>query len=251
MEQQVTACGTLNESIIRSHHSKPSPALEASTPKHDCTYKRSTRTEPLSLEPLVESAVSTVHQVYGFHESTKRKWAICPSLARPRENMPHGDFSLLINCSLLTENGSMSIFAQQDPTADPLCVFGVRTGYSPQIGIFVSQLNWMRRVVLSRLQSLSIDDLDWLPNPDGNSIGALLIHLASTEIYYGLNTFDALQWGRYPYEIRKKWGVAMALGETARVRHRGFHLQYYLSHLADARTPCRNSASGMTNGSWR
>jgi len=91
----------------------------------------------------------------------------------------------------------MSIFAQHDPTADPLCVFGVRSGYSPQIGIFVSQLNWMRRVVLSRLQSLSIDDLGWLPNPDGNSIGALLIHLASTEIYYGLNTFDALQWGRY------------------------------------------------------
>ena len=129
----------------------------------------------------------------------------------------------------------MSIFAQQDPTADPLCVFGVRSGYSPQIGIFASQLNWMRRVVLSRLQNLSIDDLDWLPNPDGNSIGALLIHLAATEIYYGLNTFDALQWGRYPYEIRKKWGVAMALGETARVRYRGFNLQYYLSLLADAR----------------
>jgi hypothetical protein len=26
---------------------------------------------------------------------------------------------LLINYSLLTENGSMSIFAQQDPTSDP------------------------------------------------------------------------------------------------------------------------------------
>ena len=129
----------------------------------------------------------------------------------------------------------MSIFAQQNTAADPLCVFGVRSGYSPQIGIFVSQLNWMRRGVLSRLQSLSIEDLDWLPNPDGNSIGALLIHLAATEIYYGLNTFDARQWGRYPYEIRKKWGVAMALGETARVRYRGFDLQYYLSHLADAR----------------
>lgn len=136
---------------------------------------------------------------------------------------------------MLTENGSMSIFAQQDPTADPLCVFGVRSGYSPQIGIFVSQLNWMRGVVLSRLQSLSIEDIDWLPNPDGNSIGALLIHLAATEIYYGLNTFDALPWGRYPYEIRKKWAVAMALGETARVRYRDFDLQHYLSHLADAR----------------
>ena len=133
------------------------------------------------------------------------------------------------------KNGSMSIFAQQDPTADPLCVFGVRSGYSPQIGIFVSQLNWMRSVVLSRLQDLSVEDLDWLPHPDANSIGALLIHLAATEVYYGLNTFDGLPWGRYPYEIRKKWGVAISLGETARVRYMGFDLQYYTSLLADVR----------------
>jgi len=129
----------------------------------------------------------------------------------------------------------MSIFAQQDPTAEPLCVFGLRDGYSPQIGIFVSQLNWMRRKVLSRLQNLSIEDLDWLPHPDANSIGALLLHLTATEVYYGLNTFDSLPWGRFPEEARMKWGVAMGLGETARVRFKGHDLQYYLSHLQDAR----------------
>jgi methyltransferase (TIGR00027 family) len=129
----------------------------------------------------------------------------------------------------------MTIFALQDPAADPLCIFGSRSGYSPQIGMFVSQLNWMRQVVISRLENLSIGDLDWLPRPDGNSIGALLIHLAATETYYALNTFDALPWGRYPYEIRKKWGAAKGLGETARVRYRGFDLPYYLSHLTDAR----------------
>lgn len=135
----------------------------------------------------------------------------------------------------MRENGFMNIFAQQNPTADPLCVFGARDGFSPQIGMFVSQLNWMRRVVLSRLENLSIEDLDWLPYPDANSIGALLIHLTAAEVYYGLNTFDALPWGSYPYEIRKKWGAAMGLGETARVRFKGHDLQYYLSHLADAR----------------
>ena len=129
----------------------------------------------------------------------------------------------------------MNIFAQQNPTAEPLCVFGARDGFSPQIGMFVSQLNWMRRVVLSRLENLSIEDLDWLPYPDANSIGALLIHLTAAEVYYGLNTFDALPWGSYPYEIRKKWGAAMGLGETARIRFKGHELQYYLSHLADAR----------------
>jgi methyltransferase (TIGR00027 family) len=129
----------------------------------------------------------------------------------------------------------MSIFAQQDQTAEPLCVFGPRNGYSPQIGVFVSQLNWMRKVVLSRLQNLSVEELDWLPNPDANSIGALLIHLAASEVYYGLNTFDSVPWGRFSYDIRKKWGVAINLGQTARVRYKGFDLAYYLSHLADAR----------------
>ena len=129
----------------------------------------------------------------------------------------------------------MSIFAQQDQTAEPLCVFGPRNGYSPQIGVFVSQLNWMRKVVLSRLQNLSVEELDWLPHPDANSIGALLIHLAASEVYYGLNTFDSVPWGRFSYDIRKKWGVAINLGQTARVRYKGFDLAYYLSHLADAR----------------
>jgi DinB superfamily len=92
----------------------------------------------------------------------------------------------------------MSIFAQQDQTAEPLCVFGPRNGYSPQIGVFVSQLNWMRKKVLSRLQNLSVEELDWLPHPDANSIGALLIHLAASEVYYGLNTFSGVPWGRFP-----------------------------------------------------
>jgi hypothetical protein len=107
----------------------------------------------------------------------------------------------------------MSIFAQQDQTAEPLCVFGPRNGYSPQIGVFVSQLNWMRKVVLSRLQNLSVEELDWLPHPDANAIGALLMHLAA-EVYYGLHTFDGVPWGHFSYDIRKKWGVAINLGKT-------------------------------------
>jgi methyltransferase (TIGR00027 family) len=50
-----------------------------------------------------------------------------------------------------------------------------------------------------------------------------------------LNTFSGVPWGRFYYDIRKKWGVAINLGQTARVRYKGFDLDYYLSHLADAR----------------
>jgi len=129
----------------------------------------------------------------------------------------------------------MSIFAQQDPTAEPLSVFGPRKGYTPQIGFLVSQLNWMRRAVLARLQNLSVEDLDWLPSPGANSIGALLMHLAAADAYYGLNTFKGIPWGRFPYDMRKMWGPAINLGETARLRYRGFSLDFYLSHLAEVR----------------
>lgn len=62
-----------------------------------------------------------------------------------------------------------------------------------------------------------------------------MMHLAAADVYYGLNTFDGVPWGRFSYEARKKSGVAIKLGETARVRYKGFDLQYYLSHLFETR----------------
>ena len=76
-------------------------------------------------------------------------------------------------------------FPHLDAGTESLSVFGPRSGYSTQIGFLVSQLNWMRNVVLSRLQNLSVEELDWLPQSDANSIGALLMHLAAADVYYG------------------------------------------------------------------
>ncbi len=121
------------------------------------------------------------------------------------------------------------------PTPETLCVFGPREGYSPQIGIFVSQLNWMRRVVVSRLKDLSQQDLDWLTDPGANSIGALLLHLAATEVYYGLNTFDGLPWATYSPEIKQHWGPAMKLGTLGRDRIKGNDLPFYLASLKETR----------------
>jgi methyltransferase (TIGR00027 family) len=131
--------------------------------------------------------------------------------------------------------GDMTASAPQGNATESLCVFGAREGYTPQIGIFVSQLNWMRRVLLLQLQNLSPEDLDWLPHPKANSIGALLLHLAATDVYYRLNTFDSLPWGHYPDAERIKWGTAMALGETARSRIQGHDLSFYLAQLAETR----------------
>ena len=134
----------------------------------------------------------------------------------------------------------MTLSTQQATPAESSCVFGPRDGFSPQIGIFVSQLNWMRNQVLARLHDLSTQDLDWLPYPEANAIGALLLHLAGAETYYGLNTFDSLPWGLFPEDVRTKWAPAMALGDIARVCIQGHDLEYYLSHLAESRQKTLN-----------
>jgi uncharacterized damage-inducible protein DinB len=116
-----------------------------------------------------------------------------------------------------------------------LSVFGLRAGYSPQISILVSQLDWMRRVVLTRLHNLTQEDLDWLPGPDGNTIGALLLHLAATETYYQIHTFEGLPWADTSQDIKKRWGPAMKLGDLGRRFVKGQDVPFYLSALEEVR----------------
>jgi uncharacterized damage-inducible protein DinB len=116
-----------------------------------------------------------------------------------------------------------------------LSVFGPRAGYSPQISILVSQLDWMRRCVLMRLHNLTREDLDYLPSPDGNTIGALLLHLAASETYYQIHTFDGLPWADTSQEIKKRWGPAMKLGDLGRRLVKDHDLQFYLGALEEVR----------------
>ena len=44
--------------------------------------------------------------------------------------------------------------------------------------------------------------LDWLPTPEGNTIGALLLHLAAVETYYQFHTFNGLP-GQRPHPKRR------------------------------------------------
>ena len=132
----------------------------------------------------------------------------------------------------------MSASASTGSATSPLAglsVFGARAGYSPQIGILVSQLDWMRAVVLTRMKHLSQRELDWLPSPDGNTIGALLLHLAATETYYQFNTFDGLLWPTTSPETKKRFGPAMKLGDLGRRVVRGHDLTFYLDTLAEVR----------------
>ena len=147
----------------------------------------------------------------------------------------------LTNSALLTTGlTGLPLFAAASPgmsmpEEENINVFGPRKGYSPQISILVSMLDWMRMIVEYSIRQLNIRELDYLHDENSNSIGALLMHLAATETYYQLNTFEGLAWGSWNNEISKKWDVAMNLGEPARKRIKNHELTYYLDVLKETR----------------
>jgi DinB superfamily len=103
------------------------------------------------------------------------------------------------------------------------------------MSVLVSQLDWMRRCVLMRLHTLKGEDLDWLPSPDGNTIGALLLHLAAVETYYQFHTFDGLPWPTTSPETKRHFGPAMKLGDLGRRLVKGHELPFYLDALREVR----------------
>jgi uncharacterized damage-inducible protein DinB len=132
---------------------------------------------------------------------------------------------------------TMPLPLSAEADAPNLNILGPRPGYSPQIGTFVSQLTWMREAngVLSATKGLTQADLDYLFDKNANTIGALMLHLAATETYYGMNTFGGMKWGSWSDDIKKKWDAAMDLGDAGRASIKGHDRDYYVNILHDVR----------------
>jgi len=98
-------------------------------------------------------------------------------------------------------------------------------GYSPQIGTTVAMLEDLKRRVTNSVINLTDEETDFLLDEDANRIGAMILHLAATEKYYQVYTFE----GRgYNAEEEKTWGAAMNLGDRGRDELVGKPISYYL-----------------------
>jgi hypothetical protein len=111
-------------------------------------------------------------------------------------------------------------------------IVGPREGFSPQVGTLLSMMNWMRMVVLMSVKDMTQSDLDYLHDANSNSIGAMLLHLASTERYYQMNTFE---WKDLKGDGKINWDAASDLGDKGRKEIKGNNLDYYLNILAETR----------------
>ena len=138
-------------------------------------------------------------------------------------------FSPLCGALLLPETGRAD-----DSNLD---ILGPRPGYTPQVGVFVSMLTWMREAngVISATKGLTMADLDYLVDAKANSIGALMLHLAATETYYQLNTFEGKEWDSWSDSVKQQWDAAMNLGDAGRKAIKGHDRDYYLHILQETR----------------
>lgn len=121
------------------------------------------------------------------------------------------------------------------PASDNMYLIGPQEGYSPQIGTLLSTMTMMRAWVVRQVKDLTQKQLDFQIDDKSNSIGAMLLHLAATEKYYQLNTFNEMKWGSWNKEISKEWDVPMNLGEKGRELIKGYDIDYYLAKLAEVR----------------
>jgi len=156
----------------------------------------------------------------------------------PFECLPsRRDFLLKTGAAIATSISGLALFPERASAQDDArdWTVGPRSGFTAEIGTLVSMMAFTRRQVLMNVKGLSQQDLDFLLDAKANTIGALLLHLAATETYYGLNTFGGMKWDSWSDDIKKKWDVPMNLGDPARKAIKGNNLDYYVNALLEAR----------------
>ncbi len=110
---------------------------------------------------------------------------------------------------------------------------GPRSGFTPQIGTLISMLDWLSNSVIQYNRKLSVEQLDFLFDKESNTIGSLMMHLAATEVIYQDLTFRNLE--DFTPENKKKWNIAMELGDDARKEIKGNPLSYYKDMFDEVR----------------
>ena len=93
-------------------------------------------------------------------------------------------------------------------------------------------MNYARQATLHSVNGLTVKELDHLYDAESNSIGALLLHIASVDFYYQKFTFEERD---LTEEESQKWLAALDLGEKGQKEIKGNDLFYYTNLLSELR----------------
>ena len=128
--------------------------------------------------------------------------------------------------------------------------FGKRSGYTNEISILVSMMDWMRDTVIRDVRNITQKELDFLLDDDSNTIGAMLMHLAGTERYYQLNTFKGTSRKDVMFGLKDSmWDAASNLGDKGREAFKGLPSSFYIDKLAEVREYSMNELKNKDD-SW-
>ena len=153
----------------------------------------------------------------------------------PQECMPNRRSFLKTGIGFAVGLSTLTFAPESVAAAENQWIVGPQPGFTPEIGTLTTMLDFTRRQVLNNVKGLSQADLDFLLDAKANTIGAMLLHLAATETYYQMNTFDGMKWDSWSADVKKKWDIPMNLGDPARKAIKGNSLDYYLDALHQAR----------------
>jgi hypothetical protein len=125
------------------------------------------------------------------------------------------------------------VFSRGNTLTEGIHIIGPKEGFSPQVGTLLSMMTWMRNVVVLGVENMKKEDLDYLHDPNANTIGAMLLHLAATERQYQIKTFE---WDiDFKGGGKINWDAAMRLGDKGRQNIKGNNLSFYLDILTETR----------------
>ena len=112
-------------------------------------------------------------------------------------------------------------------------------GYSPQIGLMVYMLEDLKSRITDQVKDLDQSQTDFLYDGDANSIGSLIMHLVSTEVYYQIGTLEGRPW---TVEEQERLEIAGELNQKTKNILQGKPIHYYLDLWDEVR---KNSLEGL------
>ena len=118
-------------------------------------------------------------------------------------------------------------------------IIGPRKGYTPLIGTLVSMLENMTGQVKRTIQNLTLEELDYQFDDNANTIGALILHITSSEKFHQIGTLENRPLNE---EELKFWFPARNLGDPSSKTIKGNEIDYYLQIMDDVR---KDSLAGL------
>lgn len=121
-------------------------------------------------------------------------------------------------------------------------------GLEPQLGAALWMLDDTRARTLRAIEGLPPGDIDAIPIGGGNTIGALLYHVAAVELewlYRDILASSSPDWARrlFPREVREENGRLTSV--------RGIALDQHLDRLATVRRHLHEDLAGLTDDDFR